>query len=294
MQDPNGLKVRSPAKINWMLRVLRRREDGYHEIETLMSTVTLYDELIFTPRPDRDFSISCNRADVPTDGSNLVCRAAALLAAEVEENRALPGWHCRLLKHTPVGGGVGGGSSNAAATLRALNRLWSLDLPEERLAMLAGRLGSDVPFFLHEGTAVVYGRGERVRPIRLAWHGWIVLICPGYPIPTAEVYRAWRAENGRAAYPLREHDVGGAGCDAVQWMEQAYNMLEKPAMQVSPELAEAMQGCRRLAGRPVRLSGSGSSMFTAFDTRNEAEVFADQVSAQLGLSSYVVQPTEQA
>ena len=174
-----SLVVRSPAKINWTLRVVGRRRDGYHEIESLVSAVSLYDELAFSPRTDSRFVLISDDPAVPTDERNLICRAAAIAAREAAEPTGLD---CRLTKRIPIGGGLGGGSSNGAATLLALNRLWSLNWPTERLLTEAGRLGSDVPFFILGGTAVIAGRGEQVRPARLPWRGWIVLLMPGFSV----------------------------------------------------------------------------------------------------------------
>jgi 4-diphosphocytidyl-2-C-methyl-D-erythritol kinase len=286
------LTVRSPAKINWTLRIIRRREDGFHELESLVSAVTLYDELAFSEVKGLDFALTCDTRGVPVDERNLIRQAASLLADEAPR---AGGVTCRLTKRIPVGGGLGGGSSNAAATLKALNRLWSLDWPTERLHCLAGRLGSDVPFFLYGGSAVIRGRGERVEVVKLGWRGWIVLLLPGFSVPTGRVYGAWE--------PLEPPgDCAGAGTEeigsdrlaAVEWMEKAYNMLEAAVMRVAPALGELVDRAAVLAARPVRVSGSGSTLFTAFDTRSEAQRFAELASEELRLSTRVVQLVEQA
>jgi len=283
-----GLVVRAPAKINWTLRVLGRREDGYHEIESLVLAVTLYDELAFSPRGDGRFVLTCDDPGLPTDDGNLICRAAAVMASEVSGQVGL---NCRLTKRIPVGGGLGGGSSDGAAALMALNRLWSLDWPKERLMAAAARLGSDVPFFMAGGPAVIRGRGERVEPARLAWHGWIVLMLPDLAVSTAEVYRAWRAEQTAAA--VREAAIGnGPVPPAVGWMKRAYNMLEQPAMAVCPAVGKLMARAAELLGRPVRMSGSGSTLFTAYDTEIEARQWSTIISRELQLRTYVVQPVE--
>ncbi len=294
MHPPAKRIFRSPAKINWNLRVLRRCEDGYHAIESLMSAVTLEDEMIFTPRPEAGVTLSCDRADIPTDGRNLILRAAELLERTCPTEKSRSGWHCHLVKQIPVGGGLGGGSSNAAVALSALNLLWKLNLKTEQLHVLAAQLGSDVPFFLCEGSAIVRGRGEQIEPVRLGWRGWIVLICPPMAVATGKVYEAWEPEPCTMPPISQQSDALGEGCDAVAWMQSAYNMLEAPAMKVCPALKDIAQRCAEHAGRPVRLSGSGSTLFTAFDTINEAELFARDLSAPLGLSTDVVQPAEQA
>lgn len=273
----------APAKINWSLRVLGRRPDGFHEIESLVSTVSLDDELIFQARPDGRLTLQCTGLDVP-DASNLVFRAARLLA---ERSGCARGVSCGVVKHIPAGGGLGGGSSDAAATLMALNELWGLNWPRRRLLGLATELGSDVSFFITGGSAIIRGRGECVQPVDLPWRGWVVLMLPGRGISTAEVYQAWRA----ASCPVEAGPVLPATAHgAVEWMCQTFNMLEPAAMKVCPVLRERMARAERLAARPVRLSGSGSTFFTAFDDREEADGFARRVSGLLEVTTRVVQP----
>lgn len=281
------LTVRSPAKINWTLRIIRRREDGFHELESLVSAVSLYDELEFSPRTEPGFSLTCDVAGIPVDKRNLIVQAAELLAAEAPD---VSGMNCHLTKRIPVGGGLGGGSSNAAATLKALNRLWALDLPKERLVSLASKLGSDVPFFVYENSAVIRGRGEQVEPVQLGWRHWIVLLFPGFSVPTASVYKAWRpngaSHNDRRGVVLGQMD---GDLNAAERMRRTYNMLENPAMQVAPALQGLVERSTALAARPVRVSGSGSTLFTAFDTQTEAQRFAEQAGQELNISARVVQ-----
>jgi 4-diphosphocytidyl-2-C-methyl-D-erythritol kinase len=288
------LATRSPAKINWTLRVLARRPDGFHEIESLVSAVTLHDELTFECRSGSAIEIRCDQTQIPTDERNLIARAALRLGECAGRS---PGITCRLTKQIPVGGGLGGGSSNAAATFLALNRLWDLNWPVDRLEPLAAELGSDVPFFLAGGSAVMSGRGERIRPVRLGWHGWVVLLIPGFGISTADVYRAWRPDDT----PVSDSECLAHGTleqeetpDAVAWMQRTGNMLETPAMRVCPALGGVLEGAARLADRPVRMSGSGSTLFTAFDTREEADRFAEEATLRLDVKARVVQPAERA
>jgi len=285
------LTVRSPGKINWCLRVLRRRPDGFHDLSSLVSAVSLCDELTFTAHPDPGIMLTCDRADIPTDERNLVIRAGVLLA-EASGYRA--GARCRLSKRIPAGGGMGGGSSNGAWTLLALNRLWRLDWPVERLSPLAALLGSDVPFFLRGCSAVMTGRGERIAPVALPWSGWIVLLLPDFATSTAEVYRAW--EPAEQPPTLMDDIMAGSAArpdGAMDWMSASYNMLEEPLLRVCPRMRRLLDAGSELAGRPVRVSGSGSTLFTAFDTRGEAEGFARDAERRLDLKSHVVQPMEE-
>lgn len=279
------LTLQSPAKINWTLRVVGRRPDGFHDIESLVSPVTLFDELVFSERGDARFEILCDRGDLPAGEANLIWRAASLLATEAGVRS---GMSCRLTKRIPVGGGLGGGSSNAATALLGLNRLWGLAWPTDRLLSLAARLGSDVALFLCGGPAIISGRGERVRPCRLGWNGWIVLLLPGVPVSTAQVYAAWRPTEGGSSDPVAP--CWGEGWPAVRCMEQSYNMLEAPAFQVWPALREYQERATMLARRPIRLSGSGSTLFTAFDEEAQAQAFANRAAEDLDVEVRVVRP----
>ena len=283
MGEPNVLTVRSPAKINWNLRVLRKREDGFHEIESLISTVTLFDELSFGRAVDGAVSLTCDGADLPTDSSNLIVQAGRLLAERYETPG---GFTCGLRKRIPIGGGLGGGSSNAAATLIALNQLWGLGATSDDLVSIAAALGSDVALFLQPGTVVVSGRGEQVHRVDLPFDGWIVLMMPDFGVSTAEVYRAWKP----AAVKSPVEPVPAP--DAKAWMAQTYNMLEAPCRLVSPGMRELQDAATVLANRAVRISGSGSTLFTAFDAEAEASVFAESARKGLSVATQVVRVTD--
>ena len=284
-----GSAVPSPAKINWNLRVIRRRPDGYHEIESLVSAVALYDHLIFTEGRVPGIELSCDDPHIPTDDRNLVCKAAKLLSQAAGHPLQLS---CHLIKRIPVGGGLGGGSSNAAATLMALNRMWSLRWPRDRLLPIASVLGSDVPFFMFGNSAIMGGRGERIEPAPFIWRGWIVLLMPSFAISTPDVYRAWEPHRGLPAASESTLMMQVAEHDAVALMKQTFNMLEDPAMKVCPALREMMTHSAQMAGRPVRLSGSGSTLFTAFDSQPEAQKFARRAEETLGIKSCLVQLAE--
>lgn len=277
------LLLRSPAKINWTLRVERKREDGFHEIASLVSPVSLFDELAFSVPSQPGISLACDASDVPTDSRNLVWRAAESLSQAAGHELAV---HCRLNKRIPAGGGLGGGSSNAASTLLALNQLWELNWGVPRLAAVASAVGSDVPVFLCGGPALMKGRGEIIEPVPVDCRLHIVLVMPGLHVSTAEVYKAWQAHRvsdaGRPLIPTGE-------TGAVEWMQQTFNTLEPPAIHVCPTLGDLQRRLEEMAARPVRISGSGSSLFTAFDTVAQAASFRDAVEQRLALRALVVQ-----
>lgn len=254
------------AKLNLGLAVGARRADGYHEVATALVAISLHDVLEFAPRA-RGFSLSVDGPEgrgVPRDRTNLVLRAARLLADELGETR---GAAIRLTKHVPHGAGLGGGSSDAAATLRGLARLWRRPVSRARLAALAARLGSDVPFFLGPGFAMARGRGERVTPLAPPPVGrgpTFVVVVPDVAISTSMIY---------ANYEIPKSRLTGFGQVAtlVQRRAEAFlgsrlkprliNDLEsvvRPRFGVVPK---ALAALRRAGARHGRMSGSGSAVF---------------------------------
>ena len=194
----------APAKINLTLGIKGRRRDGYHELRSLVIGVGLCDRLQWTKAATADWSLRCS--DPALEGpSNLVERAAQRLAAQA--GRVAAG-RLSLTKRIPVGGGMGGGSSDAAAALRLLNEAWRTGLAPAALAALGAELGSDVPLFFDLPAAVITGRGEQVEPVQLAWRGWVLLIPVGELVSTAEVYAAWQpADRTKPADAELEREV---------------------------------------------------------------------------------------
>jgi 4-diphosphocytidyl-2-C-methyl-D-erythritol kinase len=264
-RDEGRIRLRSPAKINLFLEPLRKRPDGYHEIVTVMQTIDFCDELEIE-LVGEGLALECAQADVPSGPENLVWRAADAfrVAAGVES-----GARIRLTKRIPLGGGLGGGSSNAAITLLGLNELVGRPLGRGELARLAASLGSDVTFFLYGGTALCRGRGERVKPLRPAPEFWVVLVMPPIRISAAEayskvnfdltkrqsVYRMLRSINGRNVSSVcRSLHNGLAAAVVAGW----------PALRTLSE--EVVNG-----GLPSpQVSGSGSTLYGVCCTEAEA------------------------
>jgi len=189
--------VRAPAKINLFLRVGALRRDGYHSIRTLFHAIGLFDELRFSPAAR--LSLATAGLSSPRGAGNLVMRAAELLR---RETGCRPGGRIVLRKRIPAGAGLGGGSSDAAAALVGLNRLWRLGLPRRRLLALAARLGSDVPFFLHgAGAAVGTGRGDRLRPVPSRLRAWACILKPSFGVSTKDAYAALDRVRARRPSP---------------------------------------------------------------------------------------------
>src|SRR5213596_113486 len=184
------MQVLAPAKINLSLKILGRRSDGFHEIETLIAPITLCDQLeIGTSNSSNGIRFSCDDPSVPAGDNNLIVRAAKAFFAAT---KLKPAVSIELNKRIPHEAGLGGGSSDAASTLLALNELFETKLPREALAKLAESIGSDVPFFIFESAAICRGRGELVAPVRLPQRLSILLLKPNFVVPTAWAYSRWQ------------------------------------------------------------------------------------------------------
>jgi 4-diphosphocytidyl-2-C-methyl-D-erythritol kinase len=252
----DSLAVWAPAKVNLHLEVLAKRADGYHDIDSLMVAVSLYDTLYFKEETSGDLQFSCDHPDLTTGPDNLVRRAADLLRQHTGCRR---GATIRLTKRIPLAAGLAGGSSDAAATLVGLNRLWRLGLCGRELAQLGSRIGSDIAFFFATPAAWCTGRGEQVRPLRLGKPLRFVLVCPDAGLSTADVYRGVTVpdepRSGDAIrMAVREGRVNEVG-------RGLFNRLQPVAERLCPAvaaLARRLEGARS-AGR--LMSGSGTSLF---------------------------------
>lgn len=276
-----GVEVLAPAKLNLFLEVLGRRPDGYHEIETLMVSVDLHDRLTLADEPSGRIELRADDPSLPTGPENLVVRAAEALRAMAGVDR---GARIALEKAIPMQAGLGGGSSDAAVTLRALDQLWGLRTPPARLAELAGALGSDVPFFLGNGAAVCRGRGERVEPIEPCPSYYFVLVSPPRGVRTADVY-------DRLTPPERPRPIGPAlaafrSGDALALGPELFNRLGTEAEALAPDLVRVREALDHrgpaLAGS--LMSGSGSAYFGLGRDR-DAAVRAARHLETLGLGS---------
>ena len=261
--------VWAPAKVNLYLEVLGKRPDGYHAIETLMITVGLFDTLVFRDDPSGQVDLTCSDPALSTGPENLVVRATRLLQGRTGCTR---GCRIRLIKRIPMAAGLAGGSTDAAATLLGLNTLWNLGLDPEALAKLGGALGSDVPFFFHAPAAWCTGRGEIVSAVPVASRFDLVLLCPSFGMPTAQVYRGvtvpGKPQSGdaiRAA--LSRGDIAEIG-------QRLFNRLQEPAVRLDSIIGEYYKRLAALAPAGQLMSGSGSSLFALARSQEEAERMA--------------------
>ncbi|MGO8947403.1 MAG: 4-(cytidine 5'-diphospho)-2-C-methyl-D-erythritol kinase [Ktedonobacterales bacterium] len=254
------------AKINLTLDVLGRREDGYHNLASIMQTIGLHDTLRFETTGDGRLDFSCDVPELNTT-DNLVPRAAMLLKSEAAL-RTL-GASIELHKETPAQAGLGGGSSDAACTLVELNHLWELHIPPSRLLQLAAELGSDVPFFLSGGTGEIGGRGEHVTQLPAAEPLWLVLAKPATPVATALVFRS---------LPPSEYSDGSSTALVAAAIrerrpipfEHVYNALEPGVWRMYPEIAMRREHLLEAGAPLVRMSGSGPTLYAPFRTLAEA------------------------
>jgi 4-diphosphocytidyl-2-C-methyl-D-erythritol kinase len=282
-----GLEVLAPAKLNLFLEVLGKRDDGFHEIETLMVPIDLFDTLYFQDDPSGRIVLTCRAAGtvgtgtvgtgtggtgtggtgtggtiscaaerVPEGAQNIVVRAIELVRRQCGVTR---GAKVRLIKRIPIAAGLAGGSSDAAAALVAADAAWGLGLSPERLGELAAELGSDVPFFLGRGAAVCRGRGERIEPLSALGNVWFVVAKPPAGLATADVYLACRASErpqraeGLVA-ALRRGHLAAAGA-------QLHNALQPAAQALSPAVRQLRREFTSLDCLGHQMSGSGTSYF---------------------------------
>ncbi len=259
--------LHSPAKINLSLEVLRRREDGFHEIRSVARGIDLHDTLSIEATGDRELTLTCNVDDLPTDERNLIVQAWRALADS-------QGASISLDKRIPIGAGLGGGSSNAAAALLAMNDLFAMGCSLDELARIGSKIGSDVALFFHLPAVRLSGRGECVEPIALSWSGFVLLAYAERPVSTACVYAAWKLADRRADVDMNALTEARL---ADTLAELCSNDLEPAVCRVAPWAGELWERVGAHMPRPARISGAGGTVFALFDDRLEAEYFRDKL-----------------
>jgi 4-diphosphocytidyl-2-C-methyl-D-erythritol kinase len=267
--------VFAPAKINLVLRILDRRTDGYHNLWSLMQTVQVEDEITLAlTGAHSGVTLRCDEPSLKTDDSNLVSRAAVAVMAQSGRTGGLD---ITLAKRIPMGAGLGGGSSDAAATIIGLNQLFNLGWSAEQMAHIGQTLGSDVSFFFFAPSATVAGRGEQVAPIRIKGTRWVVLVNPGFPVETKWAYQQLTA-NRAGVVPLSQSHAMLEQASELGWeqvLEAAENDFEGPVFKAYPLLQEIKHRLLALEADVALLSGSGATVFGVF--RNEAKARQAQV-----------------
>jgi 4-diphosphocytidyl-2-C-methyl-D-erythritol kinase len=295
-----GLRADCPAKLNLFLEILGKRPDGFHEVETVMVTVGLFDTLVFKEEQTEHVRLRCFEAGrrspadqsseleepIPADARNLVVRAANLLKDRTGTTR---GVSIDLHKRIPAAAGLAGGSSDAAATLASLNRLWDLRLSRTDLQAFAAELGSDIPFFLADRpVAICRGRGELVTPIEPAFRSWTVIVRPPVGLSTAEVFRNCRPANNPVSDVKLLEGLKRGKTEIVA--QNLHNSLQKPAAQLCPLLKQLAQAFEFVTPAAHQMSGSGTAWFGLCRNRKEARQAAGRLNA-LGVGRVYVAQT---
>ena len=281
------LTVSARAKINWSLKVKRKRYDGYHEIESLMQCITLSDTLTFElPDKAADTITLESDTDIPRD-VNLVYKAAVLLQKETGTNK---GALIRLAKKIPVEAGLGGGSSDAAAALKGLAELWGVDVSDERLLALGAELGSDVPFFLICGAAVVTGRGECVRAVNVDKEYHLVLVKPAFGVSASWAYGnlgSFNKEDSGTDALIKALNAG----DRNEISRHMTNDLEAPVFQAHPIIGDIKNALMDSGAFVSLMSGSGTTVFGVFIDSKSAMDAAQVLGEKFG-TEYLVAKAE--
>lgn len=299
------LSVKSYAKLNLFLKVYDKRPDGFHDIISIMQSIDLADTLTFDDAADGNsgIRITCNDPEIPTDESNLVWKAAEILANSI--NLTNYGLKIHIVKNIPPMGGLAGGSSNAAATLIALRQIWCPEKPSELLFKLAAEIGSDIPFCLQGGTVLVRGKGEILEPLpegldRKFPEGVFLLVLPPVKVETGPAYDA--IDSGRET-DVRKWDslwdehltvlegwLNGIGYGDFTYL--FHNDFENPVFNYHPELEAIHENLRNHAGHAL-MSGSGSTIFAWFPSMNDAFAARDSYSPVAGESVLLARPVGQ-
>jgi len=270
------LTLSSPAKLNVFLRVLFKRPDGFHEIKTVFERINLSDTLQFSESSSDQITILCDHPQVPTGPANLIFKAATALRAK---SGCSKGAVIRLDKRIPVAAGLAGGSSNAASALVGLNRLWGLKLSRAELLAIAGDLGSDISFFLHQCSwALGQGRGEQIEKLDVFAKYWHVLVTPRRAMRAPDVYGAMdlkaltnkKVDDNILIHSLQEKHIYNIRLSLL-------NDLEYGILAIAPDLKKAVDRMKSIGVQGVLFSGSGPSLFGLAESRREAEHWAQQL-----------------
>ncbi|HZS11745.1 MAG TPA: 4-(cytidine 5'-diphospho)-2-C-methyl-D-erythritol kinase [Nitrospirales bacterium] len=273
------IRITAPAKVNLILRVLDRRPDGFHDIWSIMQTVGLHDDLRVSAGDRPGITLTSSDPLLPIDDRNLVVRAAKAVLTRAGAERAI---RIDLTKRIPMGGGLGGGSSDAAATLVLLNAYLKLGWTLETLAEISAELGSDVAFFLYAPTALVTGRGERVSAMRMSGQRWVVLVNPGFQVETRWAYAELAARRSSVT-PVDPALLGLLGIEPLPWerlLPYMRNDFEAALADAHPVFAELGGDLRRRGAEAAMLSGSGATVFGIFRDEGGARQAASAVAVE--------------
>lgn len=262
------IRLKAMAKINLGLDVLRRRPDGYHEVKMIMQSVDLHDDLVLEETEESGICLTCDKEEVPTDGTNLICRAAALLMQEKQVKR---GVRIHLTKRIPMAAGMAGGSTDAAAAMKGINEMFRLGYTEQELMERAVKIGADVPYCIMGGTALSEGIGEILTPLPDMPYCHILIAKPDIDVSTAFVYSHLQADQ-LTVHPDIDGMTGALKAQSLEGiMERLGNVLETVTIPTYPIIDQIKENMRQSGAKGVLMSGSGPTVFGIYTSLEQAE-----------------------
>jgi 4-diphosphocytidyl-2-C-methyl-D-erythritol kinase len=272
----NSFTLPSFAKINWFLRILGKRDDGFHELCTVFQTVSLHDNLTFSE--SEQVVLTCDDENIPTDDKNLIVKAAKILS---EKYSIKKGAKIHLEKRIPALGGLGGGSSNAAVALLGLSKLWQIEIDFETLSEIGKRLGSDVPFFLHGGTAFGTGRGTEIFELNDLEENYILIVTPNIAVSTAEAFARINAahltnKDSKSILQICRNEA--QALDLRQ--SELVNDFEKTVFENEFEIKRVKEKLLICGSIRALMSGSGASVFGVFETEKKLKTASDELKSE--------------
>lgn len=262
-----ALFEKAPAKINLLLDVIKKRDDGYHDVEMIMATVDLADRIELHPLQEDCIKISLESRYVPDDERNLAYQAASIIKKMYNIKQGI---HIKIDKNIPVSAGLGGGSSDAAAVLRGLNKLWALHLPTQKLSEIGAEIGSDVPFCVYGSTAIATGRGEIIEELPAPPMCWVVLAKPDIGVSTRTIFQRLNIKElthpntDRMIHALKKQDFRTLCANTG-------NVLEPITMRLYPEVKRIKNKMQQAGARGVVMSGSGPTIYGLTESQNKAQ-----------------------
>ncbi len=272
------------AKINWTLRILGKRDDGFHELFTVFQTVSLHDTISFAESDD--LKLTCDDPNMPVDGRNLILKAAAMLRTQFDVRR---GAKIHLEKCIPAPGGLGGGSSNAAVTLIGLKRLWQIDISDDGLHEIAAKLGSDVPFFLYGGTAIGTGRGDLIEQIEDIAEERMLIVTPNISVSTKDAFERINAQT--LTSEAQKFNLTVCRNDAGTF-DPRYSVLindfEESVFDAHPEIKRVKDTLIELGAVNAAMSGSGASVFAIFDKQETRQTALKALDREINWRKFAV------
>jgi 4-diphosphocytidyl-2-C-methyl-D-erythritol kinase len=275
-----ALHLESPAKVNLRLEILKKREDGYHELKTILQKISLHDSLYFSLKQGRGISITTDHPGLPVGKSNLIYRA---VQSVLEKSDYRGGVHIKIEKRIPLGAGLGGGSSNAATTLKALNQLLKTELPKRNLMSMGLKIGADIPFFFSEGNAIASGIGERLKKIDLPVF-WYVLIYPNFEVSTRWAYQNFTGLT-RRQFRINIHKLLKIPNEIYRLL---WNDLEEVVSKEYPQIGVMKKILYSAGALGTLMTGSGPTVFGVFPEEGGASEAYHKVKRMVRAKGWIV------